>query len=402
MSITTDGTGLPGYPGVRSRPCPFDPPTEYTDWRESEGLRRVRLGNGNTAWVVSRYEDVTSVLTDPRISADSKRFDYLIPHAKNQPPAFPRMDVPEHGRRRRMLTRDFTVKRVEAMRPQIQEIVDDFLDRMIDKGQPADLVQEFALPVPSLVISLLLGVPYEDHESFQQHARTLNLTQSSIEEKQRAQGALTGYLRELLDRKEREPGDDLLSRMMIEDVGTGNLTRDEAALNGHTILFAGHETTANMIALSAAALLDNPGQAARIRDTDDPKVVAKAVEELLRYLSIAQDMISRVATEDLTIGGQRVRAGDILTINLPAANRDKSFLKDADLLDVDRDTRRHLAFGHGVHPCLGQHLARTELQVALPTLLRRLPDLALAVPLEEVSFRHEMAAYGVHELPVTW
>ncbi|MBP2328379.1 cytochrome P450 [Kibdelosporangium banguiense] len=194
-----------------------------------------------------------------------------------------------------------------------------------------------------------------------------------------------------------EPVDDAAER-----VATGELTVPEVAMNGMVLLFAGHETTANMIGLATLALLENPGKAARIRDTDDPAVVGSAVEELLRYLSIAQDMILRVAAEDLTIGGQLVRAGDLLTVNLPAANRDPAFLDQADDFDVDRNTRGHLAFGYGVHQCLGQNLARAELQIALPALLRRLPNLRLAIPLEEVRFRHDMSAYGVHELPVMW
>ncbi|MEW1837686.1 cytochrome P450 [Nonomuraea angiospora] len=403
MSITTDTpdhTGLPVFPGTRSQRCPLDPPAEYADWRQAEGLQRVRMWNGHTAWVVTRYEDVRAVLGDPRLSADAQRYPSVLPHT--QVPAFPRMDDPEHARLRRMLTADFTVKRVETMRPEIHEIVERFLDEMISKGWPADLVRAFALPIPSLVISLLLGVPYDDHEFFQQHSATMNRADASPQEKGQASGELFGYLLGLVERKEREPGDDLISRLLAERVATGQLSREEAAMNGMILLFAGHETTANMIGLGTLALLQNPDQAARIRDTDDPAVVANAVEELLRYLSIAQDMIVRVATEDLTIGGHLIRAGEAVTVNLPAANRDTVFLDQPDTVDLGRNTRGHLAFGYGVHQCLGQNLARVELQVALPALLRKLPGLRLAVPLEEVKFRHDMSAYGVHELPVAW
>ncbi|MBP2324442.1 cytochrome P450 [Kibdelosporangium banguiense] len=398
----TDTAGLPAFPGTRSQRCPFDPPTQYTQWREAGGLQRVRLWNGHTAWAVSRSEDVKQVLTDPRISADIRRDEHLAPQMQNQPPTFPRMDDPEHARLRRMLTGDFTVKRMQALRPQIENVVNDCLDAMIAKGQPADLVQEYALPVPSLVISLLLGVPYADHEFFQQRSAVMNYAHATPQEKATANKELFGYLMGLVEQKEREPGEDLLSRLLAERVATGELDRAGAAMNGLILLFAGHETTANMIGLSTVTLLRNPEQAARIRDTDDPTVVANAVEELLRYLSIAQDMIFRVATEDIVIGGQLVRAGDALTVSLPAANRDTALFDDPDTLDFDRKTLGHLAFGHGVHQCLGQNLARAELQIALPALFRRLPELRLAIPFEEVKFRHDMSAYGVHELTIAW
>ena len=396
-------TPLPVYPGTRSPRCPFDPPAGYADWRRAEGLQRATLWNGATAWVVSRYADVRAVLADPRISADARRFPELNPGAgQGRPHAFPRMDDPDHARLRRMLTGEFTVKRVAAMRPHIQDLADRFLDEMIAKGKPADLVRDYALPIPSLVISLLLGVPYADHEFFQAHSTTMNRAEASAEEKGAAGAALFGYLAELVERKQRAPGDDLISRLLADRVATGELAPQDVAMNGMILLFAGHETTANMIGLATLALLRNPAAATRIRETDDPAVVATAVEELLRYLSIAQDMILRVAAEDMTIGGQAVQAGDLLTINLPAANRDPALLEEPDTFDIGRVTRGHLAFGHGVHQCLGQSLARAELQVALPALLRRLPTLRLAIPLEEVRFRHDMSAYGVRELPVTW
>jgi cytochrome P450 len=312
------------------------------------------------------------------------------------------MDDPEHARLRRMLTKDFTVKRVEAMRPQIQGMVDGFLEEMIAKGQPADLVRDYALPVPSLVISLLLGVPYADHEFFQQQTSVMMSLTASQEKKRVANRALFGYLLDLVGRKEREPGEDLISRLVREHVATGELSREAAAMNGYILLNAGHETSANMIALGTLALLQHPEEAARIRDTDDPVLVASAVEELLRHLTIVHSLVARVAAEDVTIGGQLVRAGEGLLMNLPAGNRDAAFLADADAFDIDRNVRGHLAFGYGVHQCLGQTLARAELQIALPALLRRLPGLRLAVPLEELRFRHDMSIYGVHELPVAW
>ncbi|KPI02076.1 cytochrome P450 [Actinobacteria bacterium OK074] len=409
MSNTSDTNGttdLPPFPGTRAARCPFDPPPQYADWRRAEGMQRARWKNGHPVWVASRYEDIRAVLSDPRISADNRRPGFPgsspVPAAEGDLPTFGRMDDPEHARLRLMLTRDFTVKRVERMRPRIQQLADDCLDRMVAKGPPADLVRDYALPIPSLVISLMLGVPYTDHEFFQRHSDTLQEINASEEGKKAAVEALFGYLLELVGHKEREPGDDLITRLLHERVATGELSREAVAMNGLILLFAGHETTSNMIALSTLALLSNPAQLARVRDTDDPAVVANAVEELLRYLTIAQDNVVRMATEDLTLGGQFIRAGDGVLANLPAANRDAAFLDEPDTLDVGRDVRGHVAFGFGVHQCLGQSLARVELQVALPTLLRGLPGLRLAVPPEEVGFRHEMTSFGVHELPVLW
>ncbi|MDT7784636.1 MAG: hypothetical protein QOF58_3055 [Pseudonocardiales bacterium] len=400
----TDTTGLPEFPGPRDARCPFDPPPKHVDWREGERLGRA-MWNGAPVWVVTRYEDIRAVLADQRISADYQRPDFpgWTPDAAQQPPTFARMDDPEHARLRRMLTKDFTVKQVEQKRPQIQQLVDEHIEQMIRKGAPADLVHAFALPIPSLVISMLLGVPYDDHQFFQEHSETVNNNAATPEEKQTAQRELFGYLLELVKRKEQEPGDDLISRLVTEQVVTGQFSREGAAMTGIILLIAGHETTANMLALGTLALLENPEQAARLRDTDDPKVIANAVEELLRYLTIVQDMVVRVATEDVTIGGQLVRAGEGLIMGLPAGNRDTSVFTGADTFDIDRrNARSHVAFGFGIHQCLGQALARLELQIALPTLLRRLPNLRLAVPIEQIKYRHGLTTYGVHELPVAW
>ena len=318
------------------------------------------------------------------------------------PVIFPRIDDPEHNRLRRMMTRDFTVSRADAMRPQIQELVDGFLDQMVDSGPSADLVRGFALPVPSLVISLLLGVPYEDHEFFQHHS-TIGLdSRSSDEQKLAAIGALFGYIYELVERKERQPGDDLISRLVTDHVATGDLSRETAAMNAVILLQAGHETTASMIALGMLALLQHPDELARLRQTDDPAVVANVVEELMRYLSIVHSQVDRVAVDDLVVGGQQIRAGDAVLMNLPAGNWDTAFVDNPDTLDIDRNPRGHLGFGYGVHQCIGQNLARAELQIALATLARRLPGLQLAVAPDELTFQYQQEIFGIEKLPVTW
>jgi cytochrome P450 len=393
-------TDLPVIPAKRDSGCPLKPPAQFARWRESDGLQRVSW-QGKTVWMISRYRDIRAALVDPRLSANTMA--YGIETADADPPLiFPRLDDPEHQRLRRMLTRDFTFRRAETMRPQIQRLVDGFLDDIIATGPPIDLVRTFALPVPSLVICLLLGVPYEDHDFFQRHSSTGLDSKASEEQKAESSIALFNYTTELVARKEREPGDDLMSRLVNDYVATGELSRETAAMNAVILLAAGHETTANMIALGTLALLQHPDDLARLRQTDDPAVVANIVEELMRYLTIVHSLIDRIAIEDLVIGGQLVRAGEVVLMNLPAGNWDTAFVEDPETFGVDRRTRGHLGFGFGVHQCIGQNLARAELQIALATLARRLPNLRLAVPAEELRFQNEKEIYGIEELPVTW
>jgi cytochrome P450 len=398
---TTNLTGLPVIPAARKAGCPLEPPAEFADWRNADGLQLAHW-RGNPTWVVSRYDDIKAALLDPRLSADTIPDSMKTSPSDDMPVIFPRIDDPEHNRLRRMMTRDFTFRRAEAMRPQIQELVDGFIDNMVAKGPPADLVRDFALPVPSLVISLLLGVPYEDHEMFQKNSTTGLDSRSTDEERVVAIGAMLTYMFDLVAKKEREPGDDLISRLVTDYVATGQLSRATAAMNGLILLQAGHETTASMIALGTLALLQHPDQLALLRETDDQAVVAGMVEELMRYLSIVHSLVERRALEDLTLCGQLIRKGEVVLMNLPAANWDGGFTEEPDVLDIGRQARGHLGFGFGVHQCIGQNLARAELQIALTTLVRRLPGLRLAVPADELRFRNEQEIYGIHELPVSW
>jgi cytochrome P450 len=392
---------LPALPVPRAARCPLAPPSQFADWREQPGLRKAMFG-GNPVWVVSRYQDIRAALVDPRLSAKTIPDAILPKDADNKVPVmFARTDDPEHHRLRRMMTGNFTFRRCEAMRPRIQETVDHYLDQMVDGGAPADLVREFALPVPSLVIALLLGVPPEDLGLFQHHT-TVGLDQgSSDEEKGQAFGAMYAYIEELVERKEREPGDDLISRLVTEYVATGQLDHATAAMNSVIMMQAGHETTANMISLGTVALLEHPDVYARLGQTDDSAVVGNIVEELMRYLSIVHSQVDRVATEDLIIGGQLVRAGEFVMMNLPAGNWDAGFVDNPESFEPDRNTRGHLGFGYGVHQCIGANLARVEMQVAFATLARRLPGLQLAVSPEELRFKHAHI-YGMKELPVSW
>jgi cytochrome P450 len=396
--------GIPEFPMSRAAGCPFDPPPDLQVMQQEGALTRVRLWDGTTPWLVTRYAEQRALLADPRVSADHTRSGY--PRFAPVPPgssgiSFIMMDDPEHARLRRMVTAPFTIRRVEALRPAVQKIVDGLIDDMLAGPPPVDLVEAFALPVPSLVICELLGVPYSDHDFFQENSKVIIKRNATAQERAAAMGGLFAYLDRLMGEKLAVPGDDLLSDL-AERVTAGELTRPEAAEMGRLLLIAGHETTANMIALGTLALLEHPDQLAVLRDADDPKVVASAVEELLRYLNIAHNGRRRVALEDIEIAGQVIRAGDGIIMANDIGNRDPDAFPAPDRLDIRRDARRHVAFGYGVHQCLGQPLARMELQVVYGTLYKRIPTLALATSIDEIEFKSDHFAFGVTALPVTW
>ncbi|GAA2636933.1 cytochrome P450 [Streptomyces axinellae] len=396
------------YPSPRAAGCPFDPPPALHAAQSGKPLTRVRIWDGSTPWLVTRYDHLRALLGDPRVSAESTRPGF--PHRTEAQRAsdkvrrtFLTMDDPEHARLRRMVTAPFTVKKMAALRPQVQKIVDDLIDDMLAAPKPADLVEAFALPVPSLVICELLGVPYADHDLFQRNTQVVVRRTSTPEEVLAAFTTLTDYLDGLLAAKQERPADDLLSMLATKQVATGGMTRREAAQMGVLLLGAGHETTANMIALGTLALLENPGQLALLRESEDPQQVAGAVEELLRYLNIAHSGRRRVALADIEIGGEVIRTGEGIVLAGEVANRDpEAFPGNPDELDLTRDARRHVAFGYGVHQCLGQPLARIELQVVYSTLYKRVPTLALATGIDELEFKHDGFVYGVYALPVTW
>jgi cytochrome P450 len=301
-----------------------------------------------------------------------------------------------------MLSRPFTYKRVEGLRPAIQQITDEHIDAILAGPQPADIVTALALPVPSLVISELLGVPYEDHEFFQHHA-TIGLGRNATAEESLGHAAeLAEFLAKLLDAKLDNPTEDALSDL-AERVKADEISRDEAVGLGIGVLIAGHETTANMIGLGTLALLENTQQLAVIRDTADPKVLANAIEELLRYLSIIQNGQRRVALEDIEIGGELIGAGDGIIIDLAPANWDPKVFTEPELLYLHRNNAgQNVAFGYGRHQCVGQQLARAELQIVFSTLFRRVPTLHMSAAIDEIPFKHDRLAYGVYELPVAW
>ncbi|GAA3436854.1 cytochrome P450 [Kutzneria kofuensis] len=395
---------MPAFPTDRPDSCPFDPDEVYTRLRADEPVTAVRCPAGVDAWLVSRYADIRAVLTDPRLSSRAASSMHMLPIADlsrdPSPGAIIQADGEEHARLRRLLIGEFTVRRMEALRPYIQKITDEHIDAML-QGPGADLVQDFALPIPSLVICEMLGVPYDDRVQFQHDSEVLIGFEADEAARRAAGDRLWGYLGELIGQRLAEPRDDLLSRLIARANETDRpLTPQELATLGVTLLVAGHETTANMIALSTLVLLENSEQLAVLQAA--PENAGPAVEELLRYLSVIQFGLFRYATQDVEVGGTQVRAGEWLVAAISSGNRDENVYPDPDTVDLGRQARTHLAFGFGAHQCIGQQLARIEMQVALTTLLRRIPGLRLAMPLPQSEFKRNDLVYGVRSLPVTW
>ncbi|PVZ04929.1 cytochrome P450 [Actinomycetospora cinnamomea] len=396
---TTSGT--PTIPRHMQRDR-FAPVPETQAARDEPGLPTIRTAFGTTARLVTRHADVREVLGDAERFSNASMPPLPLPDEESvedrRAGQLLLQDPPEHTRLRRLLTGEFTVKRIRRLEPRIAEIVDDHLDAMAAAGPPAELVSAFALPVPSLVICELLGVPYTDRGEFQgRAARQLDVSRP-LEERGRLAVEGREYMGELVDRARAEPGEDMLG-MLVREHGD-DLTRSELIGVANLLLIAGHETTANMLGLGTLALLRAPDQLARVRD--EPDAVAPAIEELLRFLSVVHSGVPRTVRHDTTVGGTPVAARELLVLSLPAANRDPAAVTDPDELDVTRTVAPHLAFGHGVHHCLGAPLARAEMAVAFPALFRRFPPLALGIPFDEIEFRSATVVHGLRALPVTW
>jgi cytochrome P450 len=398
---------VPEYPVERSARCPFAPPPELLEMGKAKPLSRVRIWDGSTPWLITGHEAARVLFADSRVSVDDRRAgfphwnEHMLSTVNKRPRSVFTSDAEEHTRFRRMLSKPFTFKRVEGLRPAIQKVTDECIDAILAGPRPADIVAKLALPVPTVVISEMLGVPYEDHEFFQHHANVGLARYASAEDGQKGAMSLAKYLSDLVETKMANPSEDAVSDL-AERVNAGEISVKEAAQLGTGLLIAGHETTANMIGIGVLALLENPEQTALLRDSDDPKFVANAAEELMRYLSIIQNGQRRVAIEDIEIGGETIRSGEGIIIDLAPANWDATAYPEPDKVDFTRDASQEVGFGYGRHQCVGQQLARAELQIVFQTLLRRIPTLRLAIPFDEVPFKHDRLAYGVYELPVAW
>ncbi|MGW1060141.1 cytochrome P450 [Micromonospora rubida] len=388
-------------PTARQPGCPFDPPAELVDARRHGPISRYTFPGGKPGWLITGYDLVRSVLADSRFSSRRElmlhpTIDYGDIEVPPAPPGeFLLMDEPQHSRYRKPLMGKFTVRRMRLLTERVAQITADHLDAMEQAGPPADLVTAFAKPIPAIIICELLGVPYQDRKSFQEQVDSFMNGETSDEDLMAAYTATQDYLAELVTAKRANPTDDVLS-----DLTDSDLTDEELKGIALILLAAGLDTTANMLALGTFALLRNPEQLAALRA--DPALADRAVEELLRYLSVAKTFM-RTALEDVEVGGQTIKAGSPVILSYNTANRDPERFTDPHVLDLRRHDGGHVAFGHGIHQCLGQQLARVEMRVAFPALVSRFPTLRLAVPPEGVSLRPETAdIYGVKSLPVTW
>ncbi|GIH23853.1 cytochrome P450 [Acrocarpospora phusangensis] len=396
--------GISGTPRFPFHPYGEDTLTPHPD-PFPDGLGQVELPDGQLAWLITRHEYVRQVLRSPDFSSDFTKPGFpllrpVLPADHTPPPGmFIRMDGLDHTRLRRMFIPEFMIRHIRALEPMIRDTVVGALEDMRAAGAPADLIEWFALPVPSKVICHLLGVPYADHEFFQERSRTLLAWSTPPERALAARDELRDYLAGLIARRLREGGEDLISRIAAERVATGEMAAEELVGASLLLLVAGHETTANMIGLSTLVLLRHPEQLRRLRER--PESMDDAVEELLRYLTIVRTGVTRAAVADTEIGGQAVKAGEGVIAWLSAANGDAAVFDDPEGLDLSRGSHQHVAFGFGVHQCLGQPLARAELRIALGELLTRMPDLALAVDPAEIDFR-DGVIFGARRLPVTW
>ncbi|GLZ55379.1 cytochrome P450 [Actinomycetospora sp. NBRC 106378] len=404
MTAVDPGTATATFPYPRR--CPFSPPEQYDDMIAEDVSEVTLTGSGLRIWTVTGYHTVRALLTDPRVSASRRHanfpFYFVAPPEFRTETSFIGYDPPDHTRTRRKAAVTFTNRQVQRLRPRIVEIVDDHIDKLLAAERPADFHHVFSLPVPMTVICELLGIPHDEHEFFIRHGTCLLGGHSTPEQRQAAIVEVNAYVEELIRIKEREPGDDLLSRAMADYRASGEEYTDRDLFNMVRLLMnGGHETTASMLSLGTAALLEHPDQLAALL-ADPEGLIGPAVEELVRYATIGDTAVPRVATEDIEIGGKTIRAGDgILCLGL-AANRDPEVFPEPEKLILARGTRKHLGFGHGLHHCIGADLARLEMQIVWTRLFQRVPTLRLATPFLDIPRKEGAVIYGLWELPVTW
>jgi cytochrome P450 len=386
----------------------LDPVPELAALRAEQPVSPLVIPHGPTAWLVTGYPEVRAVLGDS--DAFSNDFANLAgaggPPEDQDPGGLGMSDPPKHTRLRRMLLPEFTAKRLRALEPRITEVVEGCLDDMVaardaaatTDGGSVDLVSTFAMPIPALVICELLGVPEDERADFQRISNNrFEVSALALGGGIDAVNESVTYLGGLVSRQRAEPGDGLLGRLVREH--GDNLTDRELAGLADGLLTGGHDTTASMLALGTLMLLEDPEQRAAAADPDR---IGLLVEELLRYISVVQVAFPRFARRDIEVGGQRIAAGDMVVCSLSGANRDEVLGADMDRIDPGRSVSPHVAFGYGIHHCVGAQLARREMAIAYPALLRRFPTLRLAVPADEVAYRPFSIVYGVNTLPVTW
>ncbi len=392
-------------PEFKANPYPA-----YAQLRSDAPVHRVALPNGQGMWLVTRYEDVSAVLRDERFVKDWR--NAMTPEQLAQMPPIPEVmrplsknmldtDPPDHERLRALVSKAFTPRLIERMRPRVQAIADALLDAVWDKGE-MDLIDDYAFPLPIIVIAELLGVPAEDRNEFREWSDAAvsgDATQEYVEKILLPHmQAFTGYLRAMFEEKRENPKDDLISALVRAEEAGVKLSEDELLAMVFLLLVAGHETTVNLIGNGVLALLRHPDQLQKLKD--DPSLIKPAIEELLRYDGPVETSTERFAREDVRIGGTVISKGEMVTVVIASADHDPERFPDPDALDITRADNKHLAFGKGIHFCLGAPLARMEGQIAIGTLLRRMPELRLADPPGSLTWRPGLVLRGLKGLPV--
>nr|ADM46355.1 cytochrome P450-like protein [Streptomyces sp. CS] len=391
------------YEEVWSRTHHFDPPAIFDKLREESPLARMTYPDGHVGWFASSHQIVREVLSDPRFSHSLEighfpvtKYGAPVPQFPAFPGMFIHMDPPDHTKYRRMLAGEFTVRRVAELAPHVESVAAEQIEAMREHGAPADLLTTFAKPLVLRVLSDLVGLPYEERERYADAPAITHDPDGDAEESMAVYQQVAQLVGETIERKRKQPGDDIISRLLA----AGELSDEELGNIVTLLLFAGYETTESALTVGVMALLHHPEQLAALRA--DLSRVDAAVEEILRYVTVNQYEIFRTALEDVELAGQLVKKGETVTVSLPAANRDPAKYGCPAHLDLDRDTAGHLAFGHGIHQCVGQNLARLELRTGLRALLRAFPDLRAVTPPEEVPLRTRGSVFGLKNLPVAW
>ena len=383
----------------KANPFPF-----YARLRSEAPVYRTTLPDKRKAWLIARYDDVLAVLRDARFGKDkliAERPPWLPPMFKPLMRNMLDVDAPDHTRLRSLVQKAFLPRWIEDLRPRVQHLADELLNRVQTAGQ-MDLVEEYALQIPTTIIAEMLGVPVEDRTKFHRWSSAAIASTSSRWGMVMALPygiAFLRYIRQLVKARRAHPEDDLVTALArTEEAGT-QLSEDELVAMIFLLLVAGHETTVNLIGNGVMTLLENPDQLARLRD--DPSLIKSAVEELLRYNGPLETATERYTREDTTVAGVCIPRGELVLAALASANRDEQQFAQADTLDLERNPNPHVAFGYGVHYCLGASLARLEGQIAIATLLRRAPNLKLAEPATTLRWKRGLVLRGLESLRVT-
>ncbi|MFG2292438.1 cytochrome P450 [Streptomyces sp. NPDC048603] len=384
-------------PDFNENPYPY-----YAKLREAGPVHRITFPGGGQAWLVVGHEEARQALTHPALSKDWRQatgyFDGLVPSPAND--HMLDSDPPRHTRLRKLVARGFTARRVEALRPLVQRTTDDLLEQLAGRAdRRADLIQALAFPLPMTVICELLGVPDLDRDPFRRWSNEI-VAPTTPENTSRALAEASAYLTELIEDKRCSPGDDLMSALIRTRDAGDRLSPDELIGMAFLLLVAGHETTVNLISNGVRALLDHPAQLAGLRA--DWGLLDGAVEEMLRYDGPVESATTRFTTEETVLAGVRMHAGQAVIVSLAGADRDPERFPAPDTFDIRRAPQGHLAFGHGIHFCLGAPLARMEGRIAIRSLLERFPELARDPDAGPPVWLPGTLIRGVTSLPVRW